>query len=137
MNLQKTYRTLKSVFDQFGLNFDISIEDSFVRATSSLSIKGYDDNIFAAFLFHESGICRYTFTFGKLSADPLALKLVNSFNENVFGFKAYITEFLRLEHSVVLMTDEQLAEYTESIFNELVDKETYNYLHPLSVLTTN
>ena len=140
MNLKKAVKTLGRVFKEWGLDFTVTLEadKDRVRATNELTIDGHDDHVFADFRFYDGGAAEYLFTFDKLERNAETLALVNSFNEEIPWFKAYIDdEYLRLSHVVCNLTEDNLADYTSHILSDLVDEDVKAKLIPLTVLTVD
>lgn len=138
MNLKKTVKVLNRVFKEWGLEFEVELEpgNKRVRATDSLSIDGFDDDIFADFRFYESGACEYLFTFDKLWKEESTLALVNDYNANSVWFKAYLDEeYLRITHTVCNLTDDALEQYTNRILAYMVEEDNKKILYPLTELT--
>lgn len=141
MNLKKVIKALNKLFNRWGIDFDINTKRlnngrEKVEATSSLTLKGYDDNIYARFSFYETGVAEYLFTFDQLVKNSETLNLVNTFNEESLWFKAFIDDkYLQITHTVLNMEDDQVADYTNSILEEMADDGMKEYLTPLTMLT--
>ena len=137
MNLKKAKKIVEKVTDKvLGLDFTFPMVNGHLEAKSSITMNGFDDDIFCQFRFYEDGLVSYCFTFDKLEESEDVLQKINSFNKNVSFFKAYIEDgFLRIDHVCYEMSDKILEEYTKGIFRQMIAENTKAYLHVLTELT--
>lgn len=132
-------KILKKVLNnEFGLDdFEYEInEKGDLIATNSITIKGFDDDIYCRFRLCEDDLVVYNFTFDKLEKTDRALKYINQFNENCMFFKAHTNdEYLKIQHVAYVLNEDDLEEYTRQVMNALVSDHVKKYLEPLCEMT--
>lgn len=137
MNLSNAEATLKEELNKkFGLDFEYKMIDGHLEAKNEITIKGFDDGIYCQFRLYESGVVSYCFTFDKIEMTGRVMVLVNNFNANFPFLKAYLENgYLRIDHVVYNMRNEDLGEYTSGIMSEIISDKCKKYLTPLTELT--
>ena len=137
MNLKKKKKTLMAVLNKkFGLDFEYSMVNGHLEGKNSITINGFDDDVYCQFRFYQDGLASYCFTFDKLEESGEVLRLLSEYNTNFRFFKAYLDDgYLRLDHVGYCVGDKELAEYTKGIMNEIISDKSKQYLRPLCNLT--
>ena len=137
MNLKKAKKIVEKVTGKvLDLEFTFPMVNGHLEAKSSITMNGFDDDIYCQFRFYEDGLVSYCFTFDKLEESADVLGLINTFNKNVPFFKAYIEDgFLRIDHVCYEMSEKNLEEYTKGIFRQMINETTKEHLRPLTELT--
>jgi len=137
MNLKKANKIVEKVTSKvLGLDFTFPMVNGHLEAKSSITMNGFDDDIYCQFRFYEDGLVSYCFTFDKLEESADVLQKINNFNKNVVFFKAYLEDgFLRIDHVCYEMSEKTLEEYTKGIFRQMIAEKTKEYLRPLTALT--
>ncbi len=142
MNLRRAKRELERLFKSLnlGFKFDDGHDNSGnerLRATNSLTIDGYDDDIMAIVVYYPSGVTSVRFVFDKLANNYESLKLINTFNNGVFGLKAELRDdgYFEISSEGENITDDQIAQFTQAAFDNILQKSIEKYLLPITKLT--
>lgn len=137
MNLKKVQKSLEKLFKDMNLGFTYEDDGKRLKATNDITIEGYDDDVTAILEYYPSGICSFAFIFDKLEATEEALELLNDFNRGVYGLKAFINDNDYLEVAIEGQNigEGDVAQFAETVLNDLLDKDIEEYLLPLTELT--
>lgn len=133
-------RILRRVLNnEFGLDFEYEVNDKGdLIATNSITINGFDDDVYCRFRLCEDNLVVYSFTFDKLQKTDRACRLVNDFNQNCMFFKAHTDgDYLKVQHVAYVLNEDDLEEYTNQVMNSLVSDHVKKYLAPLCELTSD
>ncbi len=138
INLKKAQKELtKLLVKQLGLDFEFGLGEDRLTAKNSVSIDGYDDDVFISFVVFKSGSYGVDFVFDKIDRTPQALELLQNFNENSVWLAAFIRDdgYLVLRYNVMQLSDDDVVQNTESVMQKLISPEIREVLTPLTRLT--
>ena len=140
MNIKKAKKVLEKFFSDWDITVEYDLTDERLTAKSrNVNAKPYDDDIFISILIYPSGFVAYNFYFDYLTKNAQVLDLLNSFNENVIGLKASVSNEdggLTITHEAEAVTEDVIDIYTNRVLNDLLDDDTVKYLLPLTELTS-
>ena len=139
MNLKKAKKNLEKLFKSLGLDFDFdenfdSNGNDRLKATNSITIENYDDDITVIIEYYPSGLCDVRFVFDQLDKSHESFALLNAFNNGVYGLKAYVRGdgFLEISSEAENVYDDQIADFVNTAFNNILNKSIEKYLVPIS-----
>lgn len=139
LDLKRVKKELACFFKEIDVDdVEYRSEEHRLTAIFDASLKVYDDDIVARFEFYDEGRVLYSFTLDRLEHNEQTLRVLNSFNENNPYFVGYIesaNHFLRIEHTVPLMHEEDVVLYSLIIINSFASDGMEPLLQPLTVLT--
>ena len=138
MTLREVELALEEFFRSIGLDFKLAADETGLHASHRIALKGYDDDIAAGLTYYPNGVCSFHFIFDRLETNFMTLLLLNTFNHNAYGFKAYIDEndYLTIAYEVEGLAAEDVVNFAESVLDDLADDDLKKYLLPLTELTT-
>jgi hypothetical protein len=112
-------------------------EDNFIMSTS-LRSKWFDDDILVIFIGYKGGSFLIKFVLDKLESSKNNLELINTYNQNVSWFKAFIDlkKYLCFEHIVFDLNDEiTLIMIVGHLFEAFMQEENLKFLKPIAMIT--
>ncbi len=116
-------------------DFEIEIEDygDNLTAKNSITMKGFDDDIFVSFIVFKSGSFGVDFVFDKLDINQNSLMLMQEFNKTSVWLSAFIRNdgYLVLRYNVMELGQDEVIENVRSIFNQLLSDKIKGVLAPL------
>lgn len=135
MKLNKAQKELtKLLVKEMGLDFEFTVKGDKLNAKNSITINGYDDDVFVDIVVFESGSFGVDFVFDKLDMTGQNLALINEFNDNSVWLHAHIRNdgYLVLTYNIAQISDVDLVENTSFILNQLVSDKIKKYLQPIT-----
>ena len=136
MNLRKVEKALvKLLNNKGGLNFEYTVENNKLNAKCNVSFDDLGVVGFCSFSFFTSGMAIYSVYYDNIDANAEVCELLNAFNKDSLYFKAYADEFLVIEHTISILQDGDVTDYTDAIIGELIDEDFLKNIKPLIDLT--
>lgn len=135
MKLNKAQKDLtKLLVKDMGLDFEFTIKGNKLNAKNSITINGYDDDVFVDIVVFDSGSFGIDFVFDKLDLTGHNLALINEFNDNSVWLHAHIRNdgYLVLSYNIAQISDDDLIENTSCVLNQLVSDKIKKYLQPIT-----
>ncbi len=137
MDLEKVQGILTQFCQNNNLNFEIKVDEKKICMQGYMRFEQIDAEGFCSFSFFKSGMAYYNILFDNIDTTPIVLELLNIFNTKTFLFFATADEYLTLDHTVFILREDDIYQYTASILDELSDTDTVNTLKPLIAQTYN
>jgi len=140
LNLHKIKHELNKLFTKrYGLDdFNFEYEDNKLRATNSLTVKGYKGDVYVLVTCYEYGEGSVEFIFDKLEGSQTVNTLLAEFNKNHYWFGAFIgaNGFLELRYSMARITNtDDFLGNIDFAFSKLVSDDTQQIFGGLTQLT--
>ena len=139
LDLKRVKKELDRFFKEIDIdNIEYRNEEHRVVAIFDASLKVYDDDIVARFEFYDDGKALFGFTLDHLEYNEQTLRILNNFNEFNPYFLGYIessNHYLRIVHTVPLLREEDIVQYSLIIINSFASDGMEPLLQPLALLT--
>jgi hypothetical protein len=121
------------------VKYEFNDENKALKASTSITIKSFDDSILFQILVLENGAASVQFIFDKLEENEETLKLVNNVNNSIDVFKSWITDdgYFMMEHAILTIKNEtEFLDTVNILINTLLNEESVAVLKPITELTT-
>lgn len=139
LDLKRAQKELDRFFKEIEIDdVEYRNEEHRLIAIFDASLKVYDDDIVARFEFYDDGKALFGFTLDHLEYNEQTLRILNNFNEYNPYFVGYIessNHYLRIVHTVPLLHEEDIVQYSLIIINSFASDGMESLLQPLTLLT--
>ena len=137
MNINNVKEQLLKMGQKIGLQVEEETAQSVTLHTELNAKEYFKNSIYFKVVIFSSGTVHMFLTFDEIESTYDKLYLINAFNSENPGFKAYIAnindkDYLELHYSAItLENDNQVIDTFGYLLNELLNEQTLKFLKPI------